>query len=52
MWWKSSQSRLVTDDVINEQISLELRLVHSYEIWDSAAHMTIAPITAYFVSVL
>ncbi len=50
MWWKSSQSRLVTDDVINEQ--MELRLVHSYEIWDSAAHMTIAPITAYFVSVL
>ncbi len=24
MWWKSSQSRLVADDVINEQISLEL----------------------------
>ncbi len=24
MWWKSSRSRLVADDVINEQISLEL----------------------------
>ncbi len=23
MWWKSSRSRLVADDVINEQISLE-----------------------------
>ncbi len=22
MWWKSSRSRLVADDVINEQISL------------------------------
>ncbi len=53
MWWKSSASRLVADDVINEQINLELWqtqlcLVHSYEIWHSAAHMTIAPITAYF----
>ncbi len=46
----SSQSRLVADDDINEQISLKLwqTLVHSYEIWHSAAHMSIAPITAYF----
>ncbi len=24
MWWKSSQSRLSADDVINEQLSLQL----------------------------
>ncbi len=45
MWWKSS--RLVADDVINEQIS-DKHLVHSYEIW----HMTIAPIRAHFISSL
>ncbi len=50
MRWKSSRSRLVADDIINEQKvwSCDKRLVHSYEIWDSSAHMTIAPITAYF----
>ncbi len=46
MWWKSSRSRLVADDVINEQS--DKRLVHRYEIWHSTAHMTIAPITACF----
>ncbi len=53
MWWKSS--RLVADDVINEQISLNLELrlehlVHSYGIWHSPAHITSAPITANFIS--
>ncbi len=55
IWWKSSRSRLVADDVINEQISLELwlkHLVHRYEIWHSTAHMTIAPITAYLYQFL
>ncbi len=33
MWWKSSRSRLVADDVINEQISLELWLKHRVYIY-------------------
>ncbi len=33
MWWKSSQSRLVTDDVINEQISLELWQTPCAQLW-------------------
>ncbi len=41
----SSQSRLVADDA---DVAGDKHLVHSYEIWHSAAHMTIAPITAYF----
>ncbi len=52
MWCKSSRSRLVADDVINEQISLDLELrlkdlVHIYGIWHTA-HMAIAPITVHF----
>ncbi len=35
-WWKSSRSRLVAYDVINEQISLELWLKHLVHSW----HMT------------
>ncbi len=54
MWWKSSRRRLVADDVINEQISLNLELrlnhpVHIYAISHSATHMAIAHITAYLV---
>ncbi len=44
----SSRSRLVADDVINKQISHK-RLVHSYEIWHSTAHMTY---NSLFLSVL
>lgn len=36
MWWKSSRSRLVADDVINEQISLELWQTPCARLW----HMT------------
>ncbi len=48
MWWKSSRSWLVADDVINEQISLEMWLTPCAQLWTRAAHMTNASITAYF----
>ncbi len=34
MWWKSSRSRLVADDVINEQISLELWQTPCAQLWN------------------
>ncbi len=34
MWWKSSRSRLVADDVINEQISLELGQTLCAQLWN------------------
>ncbi len=34
MWWKSSRSRLVADDVINELISLELWQTPCAQLWN------------------
>ncbi len=34
MWWKSSRSRLVADDVINEQISLEMWQTPCAQLWN------------------
>ncbi len=34
MWWKSSRSRLVADDIINEQISLELWQTPCVQLWN------------------
>ncbi len=34
MWWKSSRSRLVADDIINEQISLELWQTPCAQLWN------------------
>ncbi len=38
MWWKLSRSRLVADDVINAQISLELRQTPCAQLWHMTAH--------------
>ncbi len=38
MWWKLSRSRLVADDVINEQISLELWQTPCAHLWHTAKH--------------
>ncbi len=32
--------------------SCDKHFMHSYDIWHSTAHMTIAPVTAYFISSL
>ncbi len=34
MWWKSSRSRIVADDIINEQISLELWQTPCAQLWN------------------
>ncbi len=38
MWWKLSRSRLVADDVINAQISLELRQTPCAQLWHMTQH--------------
>ncbi len=50
MRWKSSRSRLVTDDVINEQISLELWQTTCAQLWNmtQGCPHDYAHITAYF----
>ncbi len=38
LWWKSSRRRLVADDIINEQISLELWQTTCIQLWHMTQH--------------
>ncbi len=40
MWWKSSRSQLVADDIINEQIRLELWQTPCAQLWNMTQRCT------------